>query len=120
MGKKFIQNGDVIDYVTTGAVLVDAVITIGPFVGVALSAAAGAGETIAVAISGVWSLPKKAATAMSQGDIVDWDVSAVEFSDNIAAPAAGDITEGCIVTEDALAADAEVKVLINTGQNILN
>ena len=120
MSSKYIQKGDVIDFTTTGAVTVNDVITIGPLVGVALNAASAAGEVIAVAISDVWLLPKNNGVAMSQGDVVDWDASASEFLDNIATPAAGDITDACIVVEDAALADTEVKVLINAGKGTLN
>ena len=120
MSTKHIQKGDVIDFTTTGAVAVNDVITIGPLVGVALSAALAAGEVIAVAISEVWLLPKNNAVAMSQGDVVDWDASASEFLDNIGVPAVGDITDGCIVMEDAVLAATEVKVLLNAGKGTLN
>ena len=117
MSTKFIQDGKVLDYTATAAITANDVITIGPLVGVALSDAA-IGDEISVAISGVWSCPKVGATAMAQGDVVDWDASVSQFVPAVT-PAAGDVSDGCIVAIAAASADTHVSVLLNAGQGTL-
>ena len=98
--KEVQRDGKVIDFVTAGAVTVNSVLVMGHILGVALKAATASGETIPVAIEGVFTVPKVAAAVFAQGEKLIFDVSAAsgagEFDDSSATPASGDITGGAI------------------------
>lgn len=96
MTDKFVARGDVMNYVTGGAVVSGAVVDIMHTIGVALKAAAASGETIPVAVEGVFELPKVSGAVFVQGEKLIWDDSAGEFDDSAATPAAGDITGAVI------------------------
>lgn len=100
MTTKFVQRGDVIDFVTAGAVAAGAVVKMSHTLGVALKAATGSGETIPVAVEGVFTVPKVSAAVFVVGEKLIWDVSAAggtgEFDDSAATPATGDVTGAAI------------------------
>ena len=100
MTTKFVARGDVLDFVTSGAVASGAVVVMGHSLGVALAAATASGQTIPVAIEGVFELPKVSAAVFAQGEKLVFDISAAsgagEFDDSAATPATGDITGGAI------------------------
>jgi len=100
MTTKFVARGDVINFVTAGAVASGAVVVMGHTLGVALAAATASGQTIPVAIEGVFTVPKVSAAVFAQGEKLIFDVSAAsgagEFDDSSATPATGDITGGAI------------------------
>jgi predicted RecA/RadA family phage recombinase len=72
MATTFVQNGNTIDHVATAAISSGDVVVIGSLVGVAKTDAA-IGDTVAVAIEGVWEIPA-ATAAITLGAAVYWDV----------------------------------------------
>jgi predicted RecA/RadA family phage recombinase len=72
----------------------------GNILGVALVDIAIAG-TGAVAVDGVFTVPKVTAAVIAQGDSLVWDVSVGKFDDNAATPAAGDISGAAAVAFEA-------------------
>lgn len=99
MTDKFRARGDVMDYVAGGAITSGQVVVMGHTLGVALKSG-GAGETVPVAIEGVFELPKVSGAVFVQGEKLIFDVSAAsgagEFDDSAATPATGDITGGAV------------------------
>jgi predicted RecA/RadA family phage recombinase len=89
------HDGKVIDYVnTTGAAIGSGdVVKMGNVLGVALVDIA-IGATGAVGFGVFRGIPKVAAAVFAQGESLTWDVSAGKFDDNLAVPAAGDVTAG--------------------------
>lgn len=79
MAKNYIQPGVVITLLATAAVASGDLVVEGALVGVALSAAE-LGEDFEMQTSGVFSLPKKAATAVGQGVRVYWDSTGEEVT----------------------------------------
>ena len=119
MAKTFIQEGKVLDYVAPADIKSGDVVVIGQLVGVALDDIAS-GETGPVQVEGVWELPKLDTAVIAQGESVNWDVSASVFDANSAAPAAGDITDGCVAAKDAANGDTTVWVKLNVGPGTVN
>lgn len=73
--KNFVQHGDRINITVSGsAIAAGDVVVIGRLVGVAVSGGA-VGDTIAVALCGVFSLAKNTGFAISQGDKLYWNTS---------------------------------------------
>ena len=93
MTSKFVARGDVIDYSNAGAAIASgAVVELKHNLGVALADIAATTGLGAVAIEGVFELPKVSAAVFVQGEKLIWDTSAGAFDDSAALPAAGDIT----------------------------
>lgn len=116
MSNRFIQPGNIIDVLLSGAVAVNDVDVIGTgLLGVAQKAGVS-GETIPYAIEGVFLLPKVSAAVIGVGEQVLWDVSANSGAgaadDDQATPATGDFLGGYAV-EAAGNGDTSVKVRIN-------
>lgn len=73
MSKKFIQRGDVMDYANgSTAIAVDSVVVLGARIGVALADIA-ANTVGPLAVSEVFSLPKKSGDTFTQGALAYWD-----------------------------------------------
>lgn len=119
MATNYIQEGDVIDYVAAAAITSGDVVVVGTLLCVALADIA-IGDTGALAVEGVFELPKAAAAVIGQGETITWDVSAGNCDDNLAVPAAGDLTLGCVAVEAADATKTTVKVALNVGVNTVN
>lgn len=102
MAKSFVQDGKTINWTngTGAAVASGAVVAIGQILGVALVDIAN-GAAGSVAIDGVFSVPKVSAAVIAAGESLVWDVSAGKFDDNLAAPAAGDISGAAAVAVEA-------------------
>jgi predicted RecA/RadA family phage recombinase len=92
MSTNQVQRGDVIDWVNgTGVATVSGqVVRVGQALGVCLVNIAIAG-TGAVALRGVFTVPKVSAAVIVQGEALSWDASAAAFDDNAATPATGDV-----------------------------
>lgn len=95
MATNSVQKGDVINYTASGTISAGDVVVMGHTLGVALSDAVN-GDTIAVAIEGVFTLPKVSAAVFAVGEKLIYDVSASAFDDSSATPATGDITGGAV------------------------
>lgn len=83
--KNFIQEGDTIDFTTSGAVTSGQLVQFGNLHGVATTAAAGSGEVIALTLEGVFTLPKltgAAADACTAGGPVYFSSGSVSGSDS--------------------------------------
>lgn len=102
MAKNYVQEGDIINWTnsTGSAVASGDVVVIGQTLGVALVAIA-AGAVGAVALEGVFTLPKVTGAVIAAGETLVWDVSAGKFDDNQATPAAGDISGAAAVAFEA-------------------
>ena len=94
------QPGEVIDYTAGADIASGDVVVIGgngeAILGVAITDIAN-GSTGAVAISGVFTLPKVTAAVIGQGESLVWDSSAGAFDDNQAVAASGDVSGGAAV-----------------------
>ena len=114
MAKTFVQPGDTIDAVApVGGVTSGGVVVVGNLIGVAQSSALEA-ETYALALTGVWTLPK-ASGAILVGASVWWDSSGGNVANAsgsglyplgcaVAAAGANDTT--CLVRLDGVATAA--------------
>jgi predicted RecA/RadA family phage recombinase len=99
MTTKFVQEGNVINYTNAGsAIAAGDVVVMGHMIGVALTDIAASGGVGAVAIEGVFTVPKVSAAVFTQGEKLIFDVSASPpaFDDSSATPATGDITGGAV------------------------
>lgn len=116
MPNNFVQEGGVLPYTNGGAALSSGdVVVIGQLVAVCLVDIAN-GETGSVAIDGVYNLPKVDAAVIGQGQSVMWDASAGAFDDNLAVPAAGDVSGCCQAMESKGATTGEtIAVKLNVG-----
>jgi predicted RecA/RadA family phage recombinase len=113
MTTKFVARGDVLNYIAAGVITAGQVVVMGHTIGVALKSGVS-GDTIPVAIEGVFELPKVAAAVFVVGEKLIFDISAAsgagEFDDSAATPATGDITGGAIAMR--LGANAETTCLV--------
>lgn len=91
--------GDVIDYPNTGSAIsagdrIEMGTTVEGMLGIALTDIAATTGVGAVAISGVFDLPKVTGAVILAGDAVFWDTSANNVDDDAATKATGDFTCG--------------------------
>lgn len=93
LSTKYSHSGMVIDYVnnTGAAIASDAVVKMGNTLGVALVDIADT-ATGSVGFGVFRDMPKVNGAVIAQGESLTWDVSAGKFDDNLAVPAAGDVT----------------------------
>jgi len=122
MSKTYQGEGNILNVTLAAAATAGVPIVIEGLLGVPITDGA-IGDTIAVAIAGVYDLPGVNGAAFTQGEGISWDVSAnggLGYADDAAAtPATGDLTVGCIVMETkTLAAAGEgIAVKLNVGPN---
>jgi predicted RecA/RadA family phage recombinase len=97
MTTNFVQRGDVVNYTAGANIAAGDLVVMGHTIGVALTDIAN-GATGAVAIEGVFTLPKVSAAVFAVGEKLILDVSATPpaFDDSAATPASGDITGGAV------------------------
>lgn len=108
----FSQHGHTVDYTPSSAVAVGDVVVLNDLVTVAIRPIA-ANKLGAVAVEGVFVLPKAAAASgasIGQGAIVYWDATA----GNITTTSSGNKRAGKAATA-AASADTTVRVLLNIG-----
>jgi predicted RecA/RadA family phage recombinase len=110
--KNFVQPGEIRDYTPATDVASGAVVIIGTLVGVAASAIA-AGQLGAVAIEGVFDLPKKAGTAITDGAKLTWSVADGAFT--VGAGDTGDTLGGAVAIAAAASADTVVRAKLQPG-----
>jgi predicted RecA/RadA family phage recombinase len=99
MTTKYVQEGGVINYANAGsAITAGSVVVMGHTIGVALTDIAATTGVGAVAVEGVFTVPKVSAAVFAQGEKLIFDVSATPpaFVDSSATPATGDITGGAV------------------------
>lgn len=111
-----VQDGKKITWTNgTGSnVVAGQVVAVGILVGVACVAIAN-GASGAVAMDGVFTVPKATGNAWVSGAKVLWDVSAAKFDHGGATPATGDISGCCVAWAGAASGDTTGKVKINVG-----
>lgn len=113
MTTRFIKPGDALDYTPGANVAVNAVVALGAFIGIAATNIAS-GATGTVLVDGVFTLPKKAGTAMPVGTKVTWSVA--DGAVIVGAGVSGDVAGcGIVVEQDAASADITARVLIDAG-----
>lgn len=116
MATNYVQEGKTITYANAGAAIASGdVVVMGNIIGVALVDIAATTGTGAVAIEGVFEVPKVTAAVIAQGESVIYDVSAAKFDDNLATPATGDVSGCCVAVESKGASDTTIKVKLNVG-----
>lgn len=121
MTRKYVQPGEVIDYVnTTGsAISSGAVVVFGHTLGIALVDIAN-GATGAVQICGVFKeVPKVSAAVFAQGEKLLWDVSAGAFDDSAATPASGDLMGAAVAAVAGANGETTCTVLLTPGNATL-
>lgn len=115
MTTKYVQPGEIIDYTPNAAVAANAVVKLGILLGVAC-ADIDANTTGALAIEGVFDLPKKAGAGLTfaAGDKLTYNATDGFIK---GAGTDGDILGGAVAVAAALATDAvaRVKLLPGTG-----
>lgn len=115
MANNFIQPGDTATYTNAGTALVSGqVVRIGKILAVALVDIAN-GASGAVALTGVFRVPKVSAAVIAQGENLTWDASAAGFDDNAATPATGDVTGPPAVAFEAAGAGVTAMLVRFTG-----
>lgn len=118
MTTKFVARGDVANYIAAGSITSGQVVVMGHTLGVALKSG-GSGDTIPVAVEGVFELPKVSAAVFVVGEKLIFDISAAsgagEFDDSAATPATGDITGGAIAMRAGLNTETTCLVKLTPG-----
>ncbi len=112
--QNLIQNGNRITWTNgTGTAVAagDPVVVVGQIGVACVDIAAGASG--ALAMTGVYELPKTAGAAIAQGEAALFDISAAAFVPAVTVAAAGDISGACVAWEAAASASTVVQVKIN-------
>lgn len=112
--KNFVQNGAVIDYTAGADISAGAVVELQHCLGVAVADIAN-GETGAVAIEGVFTLPKVSGAVFVVGEKLIWDTSADAFDDSAATPATGDLTGAAIAVKAGANGETTCTVKLTPG-----
>lgn len=109
MAQNHIEEGEAMPYTnaTAADIASGEVVVVGDRVFVALGDIA-VGASGSLATCEVWELPKKAATAFGQGDVVYWDATPGEITD-----VALDGVPAGYAFADAAAGDATIQVKLN-------
>jgi predicted RecA/RadA family phage recombinase len=100
MATNQVQSGEVITITAGAAYSAGDVVKVGNILGVAITDIAN-GASGAVAIEGVFDVPKVSGAVIAAGESLTWDVSVGKFDDNAASPATGDVTGAAAVAFEA-------------------
>ena len=115
MATNLVQNGATVNYTNGGTAISSGdVVVVGQQVGVALEDIAN-GATGAVAMEGVFSVPKVSGADIGQGEAVIWDSDPGGFEDSAHTPAAGDVSGCCVAWEAAGVGVTTIAVKLNVG-----
>jgi predicted RecA/RadA family phage recombinase len=100
MATNYVQDGKTIDYTngTGSTITAGSIVELQHCLGVAVADIAN-GATGAVAIEGVFTLPKVSAAVFAVGEKLVYDTSANAFDDSAATPASGDLTGAAIAVK---------------------
>lgn len=114
MAKNFVQTGDVIEVTLAEPVTSGQAVVLGDTLGVALGNAT-AGQSVAVALEGVWALPKVAGATFPIGSKLLWDASegAFDAPDAVAAP--GDLLGCALACEPGIDGATTVEARLTPG-----
>lgn len=122
MAKTLVQEGKRITITAAAAISSGDPVVVGANgdaqVGIAMTDAA-IGESVELAMEGVFDVPKVSAAVITQGESVQWDASAGSFDDNAATAASGDVADASTAWESAGNGVTTVAVKINTGKGTL-
>lgn len=118
MTTKYIQEGEVIDYTAGADISAGDVVALKHCLGVALTDIAN-GSTGAVAIEGVFVVPKVSAAVFVVGEKLIWDTSAGAFDDSAATPASGDITGAVVAVKAGANTETTCTVKLTPGNATL-
>ena len=120
MAKNYVDSGETINYAngSGSAILSGAVVVVGNLIGVALVDIADT-ESGAVALNGVFTVPKVSAAVIGQGESVIFDSSASAFDDNAATPATGDVSGCCIAVDGAGSGALTLDIKLNVGVGVV-
>jgi len=105
--KNFIQPGDVVDIVAAGTLAAGAGLVVGTMFGVVMEAAVN-GQRVALALTGVFDLPKTAGQTPAVGAAVYWDAGA----GNVTTSSAGNTKIGVALLLPG-AGDPTIRVRLN-------
>ena len=116
MTTKYVQDGAVLDYTNTSGSTIAAgtPVVMDNIIGVALADIAN-NATGAMAVEGVFTLPKVTGSAWAIGAKLLWDASAAKFDVGTAMPATGDVSVCCIAAAAAASAATTGAVKLNVG-----
>jgi predicted RecA/RadA family phage recombinase len=103
MTSKYIQEGEVLNYVATADTPVNSIVKAGTLLGIALTDIK-AGQTGSVLLEGVFEVPKASAAVFAQGDTVLFDPANKNFK-------VGDGGANAVAFEAAAAGETTCKVL---------
>lgn len=106
MAKNFVQDGNVIDYTAATGISSGELVLIGTTLAVAVTDIP-AGATGALAVEGVYRLPK-AAVAIQAGEKLIYDASTGYLTNSEHATAAGDLIGGALAVKPAAPGDSHV------------
>jgi predicted RecA/RadA family phage recombinase len=115
MTTRYVKPGDAHDHInnTGAAIAVNDIVVVGSYIAVAATNIA-IGATGTILGDGVFTLPKKAGTAMPCGTKVTWSVA--DTAVIVGAGVAGDVFGcGVVVEVDAASADTSARVLLDAG-----
>lgn len=113
MATTYVQPGNTLTHTAAAAISSGDVVELNDVVGVALGDIAN-GSDGEVMVTGVFTLAKVAGTAFAQGDKLNWDASANNFT-KATTSAAGDITAAGVAAAAALSAATTCNVLLTPG-----
>lgn len=114
MAKNFVQPGETIDFVAAGTITSGQVVPLQHAVGIALGNAT-TGQSVAIALEGVFEVPKVAAAVFAAGEKLLWDTSEGAFDDSAATPATGDIMGAVIAVKPGLNTETTCTVKLTPG-----
>lgn len=117
MTTKFQQEGGTINYINTGsAITAGSVVKLQNTIGIALVDIAATTGVGAVAVEGVFAgVPKVPAAVFAAGEKLLWDVSAGQFDDSAATPAAGDVMGAAVAWVAGLNAETTCTIKLTPG-----
>ena len=125
MSTLYVGPGGSVDYTAGSAISSNDVVvmgvastTDGSTVGVAMTDIAN-GSVGAVAIEGVFNLPKVTGAVIAQGSVVNWDDSASAVEDHLSTAASGDVEGFGIAMEAAGSGVLTIKVKLMPGLGLL-
>jgi predicted RecA/RadA family phage recombinase len=117
---KYVQEGCILTYLNAGsAIAAGAVVELKHCLGVALTDIAATTGVGAVAMEGVFTVPKVSAAVFVVGEKLIWDTSAGAFDDSAATPATGDITGAAVAMVAGANAETTCIVKLTPGNTTL-
>lgn len=114
MTDKFVQKGAVIDYTAGSDISSGDVVEMQHCIGIALADIAS-GVVGAVAIEGVFVVPKVSAAVFVVGEKLIYDTSANAFDDSSASPASGDLTGAAVAVKAGANGETTCTVKLTPG-----